>query len=353
MTRRPVNVSESGPPATEVATRLRSNRWYNRHMPVLTKEQQTEMLRYMLLTRRLEEHLVGLFKEGKISGGLYSSLGQESISVGTTYALEKEDVVSPVIRNIATVLIKGYTPKDIFCQYLARVDGPTKGKDTTLHFGEIDRGTVAPISILGPLIPIMAGVALAGRMQKKKRVALTYIGDGGASTGDFHEGMNFAAVQHLPLICVIENNQYAYSTPITKQSRISDLAQRASGYGIQSAIVDGNDVIAVYETTRKARALCLEGEGPFLMECKTFRVKGHAEHDDPSKYVPREIFDEWRKKDPVDRYIRALMDQKILTAERLSEMENNIQQNLEQAKKEALESPLPSPEDTATGVFRV
>src|SRR5262249_53587231 len=159
-------------------------------------------------------------------------------------------------------------------------NGPTKGKDTTLHFGEIERGTVAPISILGPLIPIMAGVALAAKIQKRKRVTLTYIGDGGASTGDFHEGMNFAAVQNLPLICVIENNQYAYSTPVKKQSRVEDLAQRAVGYGIPSAIVDGNDVVAVYEAARKARDICLRGEGPFLMECKTFRVKGHAEHDD-------------------------------------------------------------------------
>ncbi len=319
---------------------------------MLEKSQYLDLLYYMLLTRRLEEHLVGLFKEGKISGGLYSSLGQESISVGTTYALEKEDVVSPVIRNIGSVLIKGYAPKDIFCQYLARADGPTKGKDTTLHFGEIERGTVAPISILGPLIPIMAGVALAGRIQKKMRVSLTYIGDGGASTGDFHEGINFASVQRLPLICVIENNQYAYSTPVSKQSRVADLAKRGVGYGIHTAIVDGNDVVAVYEATRKAREICLQGEGPFLMECKTFRVKGHAEHDDPSKYVPREIFEEWRKKDPVDRYIRILTDEKILDSAKLADMEQTIQRLLDRAKKEALESPFPSPEDTTKGVFR-
>ena len=318
----------------------------------MEKQQYLDLLYYMLLTRRLEEHLVGLYKEGKISGGLYSSLGQESISVGTTYALEKEDVVSPVIRNIGSVLIKGYTPRDIFCQYLARVDGPTKGKDTTLHFGEMERGTVAPISILGPLIPIMAGVALAGRMQKKKRVALTYIGDGGASTGDFHEGMNFAAVQKLPLICVIENNQYAYSTPVTRQSRIPDLAQRGVGYGIQTAIVDGNDVIAVYEATRKAREICLEGAGPFLMECKTFRVKGHAEHDDPSRYVPREIFEQWRKKDPVDRYTAYLLEQNLVKSDALQVLEQEIQQTLEESKREALESPVPVPEDTAKGVFR-
>jgi TPP-dependent pyruvate/acetoin dehydrogenase alpha subunit len=316
------------------------------------KDESLDLLYYMLLTRRLEEHLVGLYKEGKISGGLYSSLGQESISVGTTYALEKDDIVSPVIRNIGSVLIKGYTPKDVFCQYLARMDGPTKGKDTTLHFGEIERGTVAPISILGPLIPIMAGVALAGRMQKKNRVALTYIGDGGASTGDFHEGMNFAAVQRLPLICVIENNQYAYSTPVSKQSRIPDLALRGVGYGIETAVIDGNDVIAVYETTRKAREICLRGDGPFLIECKTFRVKGHAEHDDPTKYVPRDVFDHWRKKDPVDRYIQFLTEEKIIDPKGLNDMEQKIQQILERDKKEALASPLPAADDTATGVFR-
>jgi TPP-dependent pyruvate/acetoin dehydrogenase alpha subunit len=221
-----------------------------------------------------------------------------------------------------------------------------------LHFGEIERGTVAAISILGPLIPIMAGVALAAKMQKKKRVALTYIGDGGASTGDFHEGMNFAAVRRLPLICIIENNQFAYSTPVSKQSRISDLAQRAAGYGISSAIVDGNDVIAVYEATRNAREICLNGEGPFLMECKTFRVKGHAEHDDPSKYVPREIFDEWRKRDPIDLHIRLLTENGDLKSGQLEEMEREIQTILERDKKEALESPLPKAEDTGRGVFR-
>jgi TPP-dependent pyruvate/acetoin dehydrogenase alpha subunit len=318
---------------------------------VMDRAVYLDLLYYMLLTRRLEEQLVGLYKEGKIFGGLYSSLGQESISVGTTIALEKEDVVSPVIRNIATVLIKGYRPKDVFCQYLARANSPTKGKDTTLHFGEIERGTVAPISILGPLIPIMAGVALAARIQNKKRVALTYIGDGGASTGDFHEGMNFAAVQRLPFICVIENNQYAYSTPVSKQSRVPDLAQRATGYGIHSAIVDGNDVVAVYETTRKARDICLKGDGPFLMECKTFRIKGHAEHDDPSKYVPREVFEEWRKKDPIDRYIKFLTDEDILHKQELEQMEHKIQELLAREKKEALEAPLPEPGDAATGVF--
>lgn len=318
---------------------------------MLAKNQYIDLLYYMKLTRRLEEILVGLYKEGKIKGGLYSSLGQEAISTGTTYALEAEDIVAPVIRNISTVLIKGYTPKDIFCQYLARVGGPTRGKDTTLHFGDIERGTVGPISILGPLIPIMAGVALAGKMQGKKRVALTYIGDGGTSTGDFHEGMNFASVHHLPFILVIENNQYAYSTPIEKQANVKDFAERAKGYGITGVVVDGNDVVAVYEETARARESCLRGEGPVILECKTFRRKGHAEHDDPMKYVPKEIFEEWKRKDPIDRYVKFLLQEQITNNDAIEKLDKRIVKELEKAREEALASPFPPPEDALNGVY--
>jgi TPP-dependent pyruvate/acetoin dehydrogenase alpha subunit len=317
----------------------------------LNHDQFLDLLYYMKLTRALEEKLVTLYKEGKIHGGLYSSLGQEAISVGTTYALGPEDIVAPVIRNIASVLIKGYTPKDIFCQYLARVDGPTHGKDTTLHFGEMERGTVAPISILGPLIPIMAGVALASKMQGIQRVALTYIGDGGTSTGDFHEGMNFASVHHLPFICVIENNCYAYSTPVELQANLKDLADRAKGYGIPGMIVDGNDVVAVYQATVRARKMCLAGEGPVLMECKTFRFKGHAEHDDPRKYVPAEIFEYWKKRDPIDRFVADLVQKNLLSQKDLETMDREIELNLEEARNEALQSPFPPPEDASKGVF--
>lgn len=314
-------------------------------------QQYIELLHYMKLTRRLEEMLVVLYKQGLIHGGLYSSLGQEAISVGTTCALEKDDVVAPVIRNIASVLIKGYTPKDIFCQYLARVDGPTRGKDTTLHFGDIARGTVGTISILGPLIPIMAGVALAMKMQGRKAVSLTYIGDGATSTGDFHEGMNLASVQRVPFICVIENNQYAYSTPVEKQANIKNLAERGKAYGIEYDSIDGNDVVAVYEATRRARDLCLQGKGPYLLECRTFRVKGHAEHDDPSKYVPSEMLEVWRKKDPIDNYVSFLKEQQIITDSDMTAMEAQIQSRLDQAQREALDSPFPPPESAITGVY--
>jgi TPP-dependent pyruvate/acetoin dehydrogenase alpha subunit len=316
----------------------------------MEKKQYIDLLFYMKQTRRLEEKLVELYKQGKIFGGLYSSLGQEAISVGTTYALGPDDVVAPVIRNIATILIKGYTPKEMFCQYLARVDGPTRGKDTTLHFGEIKRGTVAPISIIGPQVPIMAGVALAGKMSGKKMITLTYIGDGGTSTGDFHEGLNFASVHRLPFILVIENNQYAYSTPVSKQSNLKNLVDRARGYNIPSALIDGNDVVAVYEETVRARELCLAGEGPFLMECVTFRRKGHAEHDD-ARYVPKEVFSEWLEKDPVVRYTKFLLSQGIIKDSEIIEMEERIETELEKARQEALDSPFPPPEDASRGVF--
>jgi TPP-dependent pyruvate/acetoin dehydrogenase alpha subunit len=231
------------------------------------------------------------------------------------------------------------------------VDGPTKGKDTTLHFGDMEHGLVAPISILGPLIPITAGVALAAKLQGKPRIALTYIGDGGTSTGDFHEGLNFASVHHLPFICVVENNAYAYSTPVELQANIRDFAERAKAYGIPGMVVDGNDVLAVYEATTRARELCLEGKGPVLMECKTFRIKGHAEHDDPMKYVPKELFDRWKKKDPIDQYVQFLLDQKIATTNDVKSMQHQIDLLLERSRKEALESPFPSPEDASRGVF--
>ncbi len=319
-------------------------------MVSLQKQQHIDLLFFMKQTRRLEEKLVELYKQGKIYGGLYSSLGQEAISTGTTYALGPDDIVAPVIRNIASVLIKGYKPKEIFCQYLARIDGPTRGKDTTLHFGDIKRGTVAPISIIGPQVPIMAGVALAGKMSGKKMVSLTYIGDGGISTGDFHEGMNFASVLHLPFILVIENNQYAYSTPVNKQSNLKNLVDRAAGYNILFAQVDGNDVLAVYESTVKARELCLAGKGPFLMECVTFRRKGHAEHDD-ARYVPREQLQEWTEKDPVTRYTKFLLEEKIIDEAEIRAMEQQIDKELDQARAEALKSSFPPPDDAARGVF--
>src|ERR1700689_3576601 len=219
----------------------------------LTREQHLDLYYYMQLNRQLEERMVRLFRQNKIVGGLYSSLGQEAVSVGTCYALEKRDWIAPMIRNIGALLVKGVPPRDIFTQHMAKFTSPTLGKDGTSHFGDLKvRHTVSPISMLGDLIPVMTGVAMAGRYLGQNIVAMTWIGDGGSSTGVFHEGLNFAAAQKAPFVLILENNGWAYSTPVRRQVPLENLADRAKGYGITSYIVDGNDVVAVYTTTREA-----------------------------------------------------------------------------------------------------
>ncbi len=278
---------------------------------LLTREQHLDLYYYMQLNRQLEERMVRLFRQNKIVGGLYSSLGQEAVSVGTSYALEPSDWLAPMIRNIGALLVKGFKPRDIFTQHMAKYTSPTQGKDGTSHFGDLKtRHVVSPISMLGDLIPVMAGVAMAGRYLGQKIVAMTWIGDGGSSTGAFHEGMNLAASQRAPLVVVLENNQWAYSTPVARQVPVRDLANRALAYGIRGMTADGNDVVAVYKAAKEAVHECRAGRGPVLLEVKTMRMKGHAQHD-PAEYVPKEMFDYWKTRDPL------LLYEKYLTANSL------------------------------------
>src|ERR1700723_2331608 len=217
----------------------------------LTRQQYLDLYYYMRLNRAVEDTMVKLFRQNKIVGGLYSSEGQEGISVGTAYALEKKDWMAPRIRNIGALLVKGVPPRDIFTQHMAKYTSPTRGKDGTSHFGDLKvRHIVSPISMLGDLIPVMTGVAMAGRYLGQNIVALTWIGDGGSSTGAFHEGLGLAAAQKAPFVFIVENNQGGYSPPVSRQVPVKNLADRAVGYGIASTIVDGNDVVAVYNATR-------------------------------------------------------------------------------------------------------
>src|SRR3984893_17496331 len=219
----------------------------------LTREQHLELYYFMQLNRQLEDRMVRLFRQNKIVGGLYSSLGQEAVSVGTAYALEPKDWLAPMIRNIGALLVKGFKPRDIFTQHMAKYTSPTFGKDGTSHFGDLKvHHTISPISMLGDLIPVMTGVAMAGRYLGQNIVALTWIGDGGSSTGAFHEGLNLAASQRAPFVLIVENNQWAYSTPVSRQVPIQNLAARGAAYGIASVIVDGNDVVAVYQAAKEA-----------------------------------------------------------------------------------------------------
>src|SRR3989449_7247517 len=215
----------------------------------LTHEQMLELYRYLKLTRLVEERLVNLYRQTKIVGGVFRSLGQEATAVGSAYALRPEDFITPIIRDLGAVFVKDIRPREIFAQYMAKAWGPSGGRDLNIHFGFMEKGFIGPISHLGDMIPVMTGVLLAARMQKKRVVALAYIGDGGMSTGAFYEGLNFAAVQRLPLIVIAEYNHYAYSTPTRLQTGVRDLAEKAAGYGIPAHIVDGNDVIACYEVT--------------------------------------------------------------------------------------------------------
>jgi TPP-dependent pyruvate/acetoin dehydrogenase alpha subunit len=317
----------------------------------LTRQQYLDLYYYMRLNRAVEDTMVKLFRQNKIVGGLYSSLGQEAISVGTAYALEKKDWLAPMIRNIGALLVKGVPPRDVFMQHMAKYDSPTKGKDGTSHFGDLEKlRIVSPISMLGDLIPVMTGVAMAGRYLGQKIVTMTWIGDGGSSTGVFHEGLNFAATQKAPFVLILENNLWAYSTPVKRQVPLENLADRAKAYGISSYIVDGNDVVEVFTTTREAVARARAGEGPILIEAKSFRRLGHAQHD-PAEYVPKEMRAYWEGRDPISLYEKFLMGEKLLDAKSKKEVEEKIEKLLAAEREFAENSPMPPPEFAATGVY--
>jgi len=319
----------------------------------LTRIQLLEIDYYLRLTRTLEERLVALFRQAKVIGGLYRSLGQEGESVAAAYALDfkQGDVLQPLIRNLGAILVAGAKPADIIRQYMAKGDSPTRGRELNIHFGHPARdGFIGQISMLGDMIPVMAGIALAGRMLKKSLVTLAFIGDGGSSTGAFYEGMNFASVQKLPMVVVIEDNAYAYSTPIEKQTAARTLADKAYAFGCRGLTVDGNDVFAVYRAAKEAVEHARAGGGVTLLEVKTFRLKGHAEHDNQS-YVPQEIIDEWRSKDPIERFESTLVEGSIVSEKELQSIQQRVRAEVDAATEEAERSPMPRPEEAALGLF--
>ena len=317
----------------------------------LSRQQYLDLYYYMRLNREVEETMTRLFRQNKIVGGLYSSLGQEGISVGSAYALEKKDWMAPMIRNIGALLVKGVPPRDIFTQHMAKFTSPTKGKDGTSHFGDLENlHIVSPISMLGDLIPVMTGVAMAGRYLGQKIVAMTWIGDGGSSTGVFHEGLNLAASQKAPFVLILENNLWAYSTPVRRQVPVENLADRAKAYGIHSYIVDGNDVVAMYATAKEAVDRARAGEGPILIEAKSFRRRGHAQHD-PAEYVPAQQREFWEKRDPITLCEKFLTAEKLLDSKSKKEIENRITTLLEKDREFAENSPMPPAELVNEGVY--
>lgn len=316
----------------------------------LTPDQKLELYYWMRLTRSLEERLVNLYRQTKVVGGLFRSLGQEADAVGSAYALRKGDILSPLIRNLGSMLVKGATPVEILKQYMAKADSPTRGRELNIHFGDTERGFIGQISPLGDMVPVMAGVTLTFKMRGEDRVGLVYVGDGATSTGAFHEGINFAAVQRCPLVVIIENNGYAYSTPTSKQTAAERLVDKAIGYGIPGERADGNDVIATYEATKRAVDRARRGEGASIVELMSYRRKGHAEHDNQS-YVPEGEIERWaRENDPIDRHVARLASEGV-GAEELATIDARVLAEIDEATDIAELSGVPEPLDALVGIY--
>lgn len=318
----------------------------------LDREQLLELYYYMRLTRSLEERLVNLYRQTKVIGGLFRSLGQEADAVGSAYALDRGrgDILSPLIRNLGSMLVQGATPVEVLRQYMAKGTGPTAGRELNIHFNDLERGFLGQISHLGDMVTVMAGIAFTFKVRGEARVGLVYIGDGAMSTGAFHEGMNFAAVQRLPLVVICENNGYAYSTPTKKQTAVAHLVDKATAYGVPGVQADGNDVLAVYEVTKSAVARARAGHGPTLVELITFRRKGHAEHDNQS-YVTAAEIEAWEKKDPLDRYVRRLTGEGWASAAELEGIDARVRFELDRAVAECENDPLPAPGSALDDVY--
>jgi pyruvate dehydrogenase E1 component alpha subunit len=316
----------------------------------LSPDQLLRLYYYLKLTRSLEDRLAILYRQGKILGGVYLSTGQEAVSVGAASVLEDGDVIVPSHRDMGAHLLRGIQPKEVFAQYLGRVGGPSRGRDGNVHFGDMRRGDVAFLSPMADGIPIAAGVGLALKRAGQGRVCMTWFGEGAASRGDFHEGMNLAGVLRVPVVFLCNNNQYAYSTPLARQTPVPDIVKRAPVYGMPGVVVDGMDVLAVHRAAREAVDRARAGEGPSLIECKTMRLRGHSEHDDAS-YVPRDVLEQWRARDPIITMERRLLESAVLDEARRAEITRRIARELEEALAWAEASPLPEGKDVEEGVY--
>lgn len=322
-----------------------------RESKYLNKDQTIEIYRYMLLNRQMEQTLENLFKQQKVVGGVYLGLGQEGCSCASAYALRDGDWIGPMIRNQGALLVRGFKPRDVMMQYMAKSGAPTGGRDAGSHFGDIHKHHIAaPISMLGDLIPVLAGVALGARLQGKNIACLTWIGDGGQSTGPTYEGFNFAAVQKLGVILVVENNLWAYSTPVDRQVACGDLADRAIGYGVPGAIIDGTDPNQVYDATYEAAQRAYAGAGPTLIEAKMMRMRGHAMHD-AAAYVPKQYFEYWTKRDPITRMEKYLLGKGWLNEKSKRELIASVQREIDEDREIAEASPYPEGSTAAERVF--
>jgi len=311
-----------------------------------------QFLYYMSLMREVEDRIERkLYRQGKILGGVYVGRGQEAICVGAGLAAEPEDVLFPCHRDLGLYFIRGIEPREVLAQYMGRVDGLTKGRDANMHMGDLRRRIVAIISAMAASIPVAAGAAMALKHQRSSNIVFVFFGDGATSRGDWHEGINFASVQKAPLVLICNNNQYAYSTPIEKQMACRDVADRAPGYGIPAEIVDGNDAWAVHQATCRAAGHARQGLGPYMIECKTFRMTGHSAHD-AADYVPKEMWDKWGSKDPISRIEQFMLERGHATREDLEEFQSEIRRQVDEAVAWAEASPYPDPATLTRNVYQ-
>lgn len=320
------------------------------HSSSVTNEQRISFLRYMLMAREFDLAMQRLNRQGRAFGGVYSQTGNEATSVGSASALGPDDVLFPMHRNIGGHFVFGQDLDILMKAFLAREGSLMRGTDGTGHYADPSKRIYGNISHLGAMIPVAAGFTMASKLRGEMCVAMTYIGDGGSQTGEFHEAMNFASVQKLPLILIIENNQYAYSSPNSIEFACEQLSDRAKGYGCHGITIDGTDIELVYETTLEAVKRARNGDGPTIIETITMRMRGHAEHDDFS-YVPKEMLAHWQNMDPVDRYIDHCIKHKALKKVEIDAMRQQIIQDMRDAIDAVIDLPFPPPEEAFRNVF--
>ncbi|RYY61155.1 MAG: dehydrogenase, partial [Chitinophagaceae bacterium] len=298
--------------------------------------QLTDIYKKLLWPRLIEEKMLVLLRQGRISKW-FSGIGQEAIAVGATMALQPDEWVMPLHRNLGVFTTRNMPLSRLFKQWQGAQDGYSLGRERSFHFGTREHHICGMISHLGPQLAIADGVALAHKLRQEQKVSLAFTGDGGTSEGDFHEALNTAAVWDLPVIFIIENNGYGLSTPVREQYRCARLADRAKGYGMESVVIDGNNILTVYDTIKGVRDYCLREQKPFLVECMTFRMRGHEEASG-TKYVPKELFDEWAEKDPITNYERWLHEEGILDYSSIEEIRNQYKLKIESELKIGFDS---------------
>jgi len=316
----------------------------------MSADQYLSLYHFMKLMREFEDTILRLYNQGKIVGGAYSGNGNEATAVGSAFALADGDYVFPMHRDMGAHFVRGQSVLNMMLQHLGRGNSLTRGRDGTGHYTDPALRIYGNVSPLGAMVPVACGVALASKMRKEKSVVMTYIGDGGASVGEVHEGLMMASAMRLPVILIIENNQYAYSTPIAKQFIVEKLSSRAAGYGIPGVTVDGTEVLEVYHACKDAVARARKGEGPSIIEAVTMRMGGHAAHDN-AWYVPKQLLADWKKKDPVEKFEKWLSSKGYLTESRKSAIIGKMEAELAEAVKTAEASPFAPGEDALNDLY--